>query len=176
MKKSLSFWQFIGFLFTGLCGVLLHFAYDWSNKSVIIAPFSAVNESIFEHMKLLFFPMFIFAVAENFILKGDYKSFWTSKFVGITAGLVLIPVLYYSYTGIFGVSLDWVNIIIFFVAAAVSYLLETRLLKRGDKSRKFEGAALVILCVYAILFVLLTFAPPYIPLFEDPVTRRYGLT
>ena len=55
----MALWQKIGFFFTVVFGVLLHFLYEWSYNSVWIAPFSGVNESTWEHMKLLFFPMFI---------------------------------------------------------------------------------------------------------------------
>ena len=65
MKNKVFFWQLIGFLFTSVAGILLHFAYDWSNESPFIASSAAVNESIWEHMKLLFFPMFLYAAIEN---------------------------------------------------------------------------------------------------------------
>lgn len=53
MKKSIPYWQAAGFIFTAILGTLLHFLFDWTNGSVIAALFSAVNESIWEHMKLL---------------------------------------------------------------------------------------------------------------------------
>ena len=56
MKRRLWRWQLAGFIFTAVLGVLLHFLYDWTNESLVVALFSAVNESTFEHMKLLFFP------------------------------------------------------------------------------------------------------------------------
>lgn len=174
MRKSLTLWQLIGFIFTAIAGVLLHFAYDWSNQSPIIAPFAAVNESIWEHMKLLFFSMFIFAFIESCFLGDEYENFWCAKLIGILSGVLLIPVLYYTYTGVFGVSLDWINIIIFFVAATTAYLLETRLLHR-EHGRCFPRIALGILYVLAFIFVVLTYIPPNIPLFEDPMTGNYGV-
>ena len=62
MKNSFFKWQLIGFVTTVICGVLLHFLYEWSGESIWVAPISAVNESTWEHMKLLFIPMFIFAI------------------------------------------------------------------------------------------------------------------
>ena len=89
------------------------------------ALFSAVNESIWEHMKLLFYPMLLFAVLEQRFLKQPVNSFWCVKLKGIALGLTLIPVIYYSYTGILGIRIDWINIAIFFISAAVTYLYET---------------------------------------------------
>ena len=108
MKKSLKVWQFAGFIFTVIAGVLLHFIFDWTNKNVIIAAFSAVNESIFEHTKLLFFPMFIFALVQNRYIGREYGDFWCIKLIGIVSGVILIPVLYYTINGVFGNMPGWV--------------------------------------------------------------------
>lgn len=54
MKRSIKLWQLWGFAVTSLGGTLLHFLYDWLDKPAWIAPFSGVNESTWEHMKLLF--------------------------------------------------------------------------------------------------------------------------
>ena len=67
MKRDLSLWQLVGFAFTALGGTLLHFLYDWTNNN-IVAAFTAVNESTWEHMKLLYFPLFFFFFATKQIL------------------------------------------------------------------------------------------------------------
>ena len=69
MKQNLLLWLFGGFVFTALGGVLLHFLYDWSGQSILIAPFSGINESTWEHMKLIYYPMFIFSIYKVVILK-----------------------------------------------------------------------------------------------------------
>ena len=175
LKKSLTFYQTIGFLFTGITGSLLHFLYEWTNESILIAPFSAVNESVWEHMKLLFYPMFIFAVAEKPFLISRYRSFHCAKLSGTVVGLLIIPVLYYTYTGALGVSADWFNIAIFFIAAAAAYFTETLIMKSVGSSCRFPSLVFIILCLIALSFVLLTFIQPEIPLFRDPVTGIYGI-
>ena len=100
MKRNLLMWQFAGFVTTAVCGTLLHFIYDLTNENIMAAAFSAVNESTWEHMKLMYFPMFIFALVQSRFF-GEYKSFWCVKLTGITAGLVMIPVLYYTCSGAF---------------------------------------------------------------------------
>lgn len=105
MKHSVTKLQIIGFSVTALGGVLLHFLYDLTGNNILISVVSAVNESTWEHMKLLFFPMFIFALTEYSFLK-ERKNFWCIKLIGILAGLVLIPVLFYTYNGVFGKSPD----------------------------------------------------------------------
>ena len=174
MNKSLYNWQIAGFVFTGIAGVILHFLFDWSGESIIIAPFAAVNESVFEHMKLLFLPMFIFSIIESCYIKKEYENFWCVKLIGILLGVLLIPVLYYTINGAFGMTPDWVNIAIFFIASALSYWVETRLLKSNNIACNYPQKALLVLCLVAFIFMLLTFMTPKIPLFEDPITNTYG--
>ena len=175
MKKSLKFWQICGFISTSISGVILHFLYDWSGESILIAPFSAVNESIWEHMKLLFFPLFLYALIEYRLIGKKYDNFWNSKLAGTLTGLLLIPIIYYTYTGILGVNADWFNIIIFFIAAAVSYFIETLLLNSNISFCKSSVMAFSILCIIALLFVIFTFIQPKIPMFQDMSTGKFGI-
>ena len=69
MKRQIGLWQLMGFAVTSLGRTLLHFLYDWTGEAVWVAPFSGVNESTWEHMKLLFWPMFIFAIIESFFFR-----------------------------------------------------------------------------------------------------------
>lgn len=174
MKRNLSLWQFAGFALTTLGGTLLHFLYDWTNKSLLIAPFSGVNESTWEHMKLLFFPLFIFALIQSRFFK-EYQNFWCIKLTGTVIGLILIPILFYTYNGVFGKSPDLVNISIFFISVAISFLLETRLFKNGTLRCKRPWLAFAVICLIGILFVVFTFATPRIPVFQDPITQAYGI-
>ncbi len=169
MKRDVTLWQFAGFTVTSLGGTLLHFLYDWSNQSIFAAPFSAVNESAWEHMKLLFFPMFIFALIQSCFFK-EYKNFWWVKLAGIATGLVLIPTLFYTYNGAIGKSPDWVNIAIFFISAAVAFALEAWLLKRGSMKWELPWLAFALICLIGVLFVVFTFSPPQLPLFKDPLS------
>ncbi len=174
MKKSIRLWQFAGFVFASVLGVLLHFLFDWSGESISVAPFSAVNESIWEHLKLLFFPMFVFAFIENQYIGKSYKNLWCIKLIGIVFGVVLTPILYYVINGAFGKTPDWVNIVIFFVSVMASYILETKLLEKNLIKCEAPKTALGALWLIALIFVIFTFAPPQIPLFQDPATGGYG--
>ena len=173
MKKDLFLWSFGGFVFTTLLGTILHFLYEWTGKSILIAPLSAVNESTWEHMKIMFFPMFVFAIIQSCFFK-EYNNFWGIKLFGILAGLVMIPVLFYTISGIFGKTPDIINISIFFVSAGVAFILEAYLFKNyhGCKS---PVTSFFIICFIAFLFIAFTFIPPHIPLFEDPLTNSYGI-
>ena len=174
MKHSVGLWQLWGFAVTSLGGTLLHFLYDWLGGAKWIAPFSGVNESTWEHMKLLFWPMLLFAFVQGFFFRG-YKSFPCVKLRGILIGLLLIPVLFYTYNGAIGKSPDFVNIAIFFLSAAVAYIYEVRALQGDRVTCKHPRRAVGMLLFLALLFVLFTYFPPRIGLFRDPLTGTYGI-
>ena len=66
------------------------------------AAFAAVNESTWEHMKLLFFPLFLFSVVQLCCLGRTYPNFLAVRGVSTLTGVLLIPVLYYTYSGAVG--------------------------------------------------------------------------
>ncbi len=175
MKRSIGLWQLMGFAVTALGGTLLHFLYDWTGKAVWIAPFSGVNESTWEHMKLLFWPMFFYAIEQSFFFK-DQEAFWCVKLKGILVGLVMIPILFYTYNGVIGQSPDWINIVIFFVSAAIAYIFETKQFSDEAIACKSPKLAFALLSLIAVLFILFTFKTPEIGIFKDPLTGTYGIT
>lgn len=172
--RNISLWQLWGFAVTSLGGTLLHFLYDWTGKSLLAAPFSGVNESTWEHMKLLFWPMLIYTLAQGFFFRG-YEGFICVKLRGILLGLASIPFFFYTYNGIFGKSPDWINIAIFFISAAAAYIYEWLALKKGKLQCKAPLTAAAILIGIALLFVVFTFWAPKIAIFKDPLTGAYGI-
>ena len=63
-NKRLFISTIIGVIFVSAAGTLLHFVYSWTGNNSIIGLFAPVNESTWEHMKLLYFPMLLFCAAE----------------------------------------------------------------------------------------------------------------
>ena len=116
----------------------------------------------------------LFAYAE-----GEKKKMLLSvilSVVSVTAGLALIPTLYYTYTGVWGDHVLWADAAIFYLSAAVTFWMDD-LLHRQRRLWKMgcQVAGLVWLWVLAFLFVWWTFSPPHIALFRDPLTGLYGI-
>jgi len=172
--SSIGICQLVGFAVTSLGGTILHFLYSWLGEAIWIAPFSGVNESTWEHMKLLFWPMLIFALVESFFFR-DRGDFWCVKLRGILLGLILIPVLFYTYNGVIGRSPDWLNIAIFFVSAAIAFLYETRLFNSEKLYCKSQKLPIAVLSAIALLFIVFTFITPEIGIFRDPLSGAYGI-
>ena len=171
MRRKLFFWELGGFLFTGALGTLLHFVYEWSGQSALAAWFSAVNESTWEHMKLLFVPLFLFTLVQLCFMGRTESNLLAVRSVSALTGLALIPVLYYTYTGALGLHLLWADIVIFFLADLVLFWLDYRLLSRG---RCFAGWQQLLgaaaLWALAFCFVWCTFRPPALPMWQSPET------
>lgn len=170
-------WHIAGAIFTAAAGTVLHFVYDWFGSDIAVM-FGAVNESTWEHMKLLFFPMLVFGIAEYFAYGKKQKGFLPIRTASVCLSLLLIPVIFYTYTGAFGKSTTLVNLALFYFSVFAGWFFSYRQLK---KSRRIFLSLCAELLSYAVLLGLLvcffsfTKNPPQIPLFRDPVSGTYGL-
>ena len=176
VRKNLRHWEIAGFLFVGAMGVLLHYVYGWSGHNTLVAAFAGVNESTWEHMKLLYLPYFVFTMVQFTAFAEPFRNFFATKATAGLVGLLLIPLLHYTIAGMFGAPPDWANVVIFFVADAVMYFVSDRLLNayalRGG-AWQLLGFALLWALMFA--FILFTYRTPQLPLFRDPVTFQYGI-
>ena len=152
----------------------MHFLYEWLDEAAFIAPFSGVNESTWEHMKLLFWPMLIYAIVQSFFFR-ERADFPCVKMRGILLGITLIPIIFYTYNGAVGKSPDWLNIAIFFVCAAAAYIYEARLFASEKIKCTSRWIPASVLSLVALLFVIFTFFTPEIGIFKDPLTGSYGI-
>ena len=176
MRKRLFYWEVAGFLFTAALGTLLHFVYDWSGGSTLAAAFSAVNESTWEHMKLLFFPAFLFSVVQVWVLGRTYPDLLEVRAKAVLTGLALIPVLFYTYTGVLGYHVMWADVAVFFLADLGAFLADFSLLRRGRLSQPWQQLlGLAALWALAFCFVWCTFRPVRLALWRDPVTNQFGI-
>lgn len=176
MRKRLFYWEAIGFGAVCLLGTLGHFLYDWTGENRAVAAFFPVNESTWEHMKLLATPYLLYTLAECCSLARELENFLAAKAAGLLAGLLAIPVLFYSIGGMFGGPPEWVNISIFFVAAAVAFFVSHRVMTHGAlRGGWWQAIGFLLLWGSLLLSVWCTFHPPELPLFLDPVTLTYGI-
>jgi len=141
----------------------------------LVGAIAAVNESVWEHLKLGFWPALVFAAWEYSRFGKSANNFRFAKTLGIYLIPITIVVLYYSYTAILGHGLLMVDIAIFVVAVVVGQLVSYRLLIASPLPKRLNRFAPIALIVLGILFVLFTFYPPQFPLFRDPVSGGYGI-
>ena len=169
-------WGLAGLFLTLIFGNLLHFVYDWSGQNSVAAAFAAVNESTWEHMKLLAMPWVIWSLVEAVALRSNRQSVLMARALGLLVGLVTIPTVYYTYTGALGVSSMIVDVVLFQAAVLLGALVSWRVLAKNKLTGPIWGAVgLLLLLGVAALFVWWTYAPPVLPIFIDPTNGTVGL-
>ena len=175
MKRKLLYLEIIGALFVIMIGALFHFIFEWSNQWLPLGAIVAVNESVWEHLKLVYWPLVFFSIIEYFSLKGKVNNFVLSKLTAIIIAETTILVTFYSYTAIIGTEILIVDILSFIIAISLGYLASYKLLK-FKKTPKWTTIISVLAMIFlGIIFVLFTYFPPEIPLFQDPETGLYGI-
>ena len=166
----------IGIFFTVLLGTLLHFTYDLSGNSDFVAILSAVNESTWEHLKLIFFPMIVFMLIEFFIYGKSYPNFFAGKLAGIISGMAFITVVFYTYNGIIGTSGGIFNILLFIAGVIFGHIVYCKILTREYlTSPVLNKLSVFALGALLVVFWVFTFYPPLLNIFKDPVTGGYGI-
>lgn len=163
-------WQVASTIFTFIAGTLLHFTYDWSGNNQIVAVFSAVNESTWEHLKLLFFPMLIFTIFEGIYIFKKTNNYIEAKTIGIIFGMLFITIFFFTYTGIIGTNFAILDIGSFFVGVILAEILAYKIMKKESFSTsRTKLLSIIILGLLVVLFIVFTFNPPNINYFRDPV-------
>ena len=196
--KALSRSTTAGIVFTLIAGTLLHFVYDWSQKAFLVSFFSPVNESTWEHLKLLFVPVFLYSAVEGLILRPCYPDLFRYRAIGCLAGMLALVSFFYTYSGILGRTFFLFDLLAFFIGVIVTYYLSSFLaLKKGqgttsaskgghDGSDSAVGArshalkkvfpfgktgyyeGLLIFLILYLFFAIVTWYPPAIGLFQTP--------
>ena len=174
MKKN-NFLKFtiLSGVFVMILGTLLHFVYEWSGDNIFVASFSAVNESTWEHLKLLFFPMLITTIIGYFYLSKSNANFLCARLFGILTALLFTVVFFYTYTGIIGTNFAFIDISIFFVAVVLGEFVSYKVLLSDFKCN--NAVAIFSLLILFVCFVVFTYYPPQIGLFKDPVSGLHGI-
>lgn len=164
MKNKLLKWEITGIIFTIIVGTLLHFVYEWSGESPLVSLFSPVNESVWEHLKMLFFPAMIFSFIEYLAVGYNYKGFFTTKAISFIIGMLTIILLFYTYTLFTGNEILAVDIAIFIIGIIVMYVFSYRQMECKNYS---DIPGIIILTIITLMFVIFTSFPPSLELFKD---------
>lgn len=163
MKSKL----YIIFRFILVCGlgILSHFLYDLSGQNILVGFFTSINESTWEHLKLLFFPMVFITILETIFSKKKLKDCIPARTIGILAGMTFIIIVFYTFWGISGRLVDFVNITIYIVAVWFAFRTEKYLLNK--KKLPDLCICIAILISITILFIIFTLHSPEVGIFYD---------
>jgi hypothetical protein len=107
------------FLIIAILGTLFHFIYDLSGSSKIIAAIAPVNESVWEHLKLAIFPIIFVLLIEKYFMNINIENFWTVLLTRIVIPIIVIPVVFYTYTSIVGEPILAIDIATFYISIII---------------------------------------------------------
>ena len=166
-------WEVFGIVFIFFLGSFLHSAFELSGYHKVVAMVAAVNESVWEHLKLGFWPAVFWALIEYpFLRKSNFIAAKAVSFYVIPFSIV---VLFYVYTTILGHDSPVLDILIFVIAIIVGQFASYKILESQNLLNETTGVALIAVILLAFTFVVFTFYPPHLSLFEDPFTGGYGI-
>ena len=167
MNNKLLKWEILGGIFLIIAGSFMHFVYSnfWPNIfTSLIAP---INESVWEHMKLAYFPLFLFSILEYFILKTkNINRFFYIKITEMYLIMFVTAISFYTYSGILGYNLLAIDILTYFLAVIAGQIYSYKNLK-SEIDKKYASSLNWILGIILIVaFSLFTFYQPNIALFK----------
>ena len=165
--KTLKSYIFTGAIFVSILGTLLHFAYAWSYKNVLVGLFAPTSESTWEHMKLIFFPMLIYGTWMSFKLNEAYPSVTSAVMWGTLLGTSLIPIIFYTYSGILGTHFAVLDILTFYISVALAFFAVFKATLRCSVE-KYKKTLVWVLLIWSALFIIFSIYPPGFGIFADP--------
>ena len=164
-KKNIS-----AIISISVLGILGHFLYELTGENKIIGLFFPVSESIWEHLKLVFFPSLIYFLFEYFSSSKMPPNYIPAAIMGILCGMLSVVVLYYTITGVIGRNIDFINILIFFIAVIITVSKRNKIIGYGTEySKKSTTILLGTAFIFIVVFAFWSFLPPKLSIFIPPI-------
>lgn len=163
----------ISFFILSVFGTLLHFTHGWLKNGVLLHIFSAVNESTWEHMKLLVAPTILVMVFQYIFLNNEYTNIINGILILYIVEIVSIPLLYEPLRLILKKVPFIFTILVFYIAIVLGLFFEYLILK-NNISILSEFISLILILIITLKFSIFTYFPPKHFLFRDPVTGKFG--
>lgn len=169
MVSKIRFWEITGVVFVLIAGSLLHFTYDWFNHSKLAAIFSAVNESIYEHLKITFWPILIYSIFEYIALSKITNNFIIAKAACLLVTLASMVIMFYGYTALTRQNFLIADIAVFILSICFGQITSYKILTKDQLKPILSYISMLIILILIIIFSLFTLFPPKSFLFKDPV-------
>lgn len=170
MKSNPFTWKWIVFvsIFIIVLGSIFHFTYEWSGENEFVASFSATNESVWEHLKLLLYPTVIACLIVYGFTKGN--NLGVGMFLGLFFAIFTIMFLFYTYVGAFTHpdTVLAIDILIFIISGIIAALVSTYIFSQEETEPFIQAISWVGLVTLFLLFTVFTYQPPDVPIFVPP--------
>lgn len=170
-KKKL---KVIGTIIAFLLCFPCHYIYD-KFPNFITSIFFPVNESIWEHMKILFTSIMVSSVIQKTIMylkKEDMTNICFSNFISAILSIPIFLVMYLPITYIFGENFI-MTILIMLLTIIIVEILAYKIMNMKDF--KMENVTILLVILIYVVFTILTYYPLKNDLFIDVEKLIYGI-
>lgn len=175
--KREELWIILGVPILFLVGCLFHFLYDITGKLAVVGAIVPVNESVWEHEKLMVAPIIIWWIfyylvhQEKHLL--DRRKWMTGVVAALVSSTALMPMVYYFYTQAFGIEAVVIDIIILLICLAFGQLLGLHIYKYSNGMPVWLSIVIIAFIIMGV--VVATFYTPHIAIFRDRISGQYGI-
>ncbi|MBE6062906.1 MAG: hypothetical protein E7207_04940 [Clostridium butyricum] len=161
----------LGIPFIFLLSIPLHFAYEFSGSNPIIGIFTPVNESIWEHLKLSFYPMLIWWFISFLVLekccKLSAENWFSACVFSLIGSPIIITSLYYINTCGFSLHSLILDIFSLFIGIFLGQILALHIYTHKKFNIYDLYSSISIILIIILLFTFFTFCPPNYPIFIE---------
>ena len=148
-------------------GSVAHFVHGWTGRTWVTALVFPIDESVWEHTRLATWPGLAVLVIQGRYLRGTLVRPGLAFAAYVLTAPTLIALLYYGYTGAFGVhALAW-DLTVFVIAVVTGQAVALSVGTRGVRTRRGEVLGWVITALVALGSIAWTFWAPDLPMFRE---------
>lgn len=161
-------------LIIALC-FLFHFLYEWF-PNPLFAIFFPVNESIWEHMKILFSSICFYGIIDYIILyknKIGFNNFFFNIFATAFLSVVVYLLIFIPIYKILGENMI-VSISLMIIVIILSQIISYFILK-SKHIHYINSISFILIIISYIIFGYLTYNPIRNYLFLDNIKNIYGI-
>ena len=171
---SLKKIQIIGVFGIFLLSFLFHFMYEWFPNTLFSLIFT-VNESIWEHMKLIFYSFLAFGIIDYILLKKytEFNNSLFNLFIVPVLGIIIYLIIYLPLYNMLGENMI-VSIVLLFIVIAIEQIISYYLLKHKEIKYQNIAGIIGILLIFS-MFIYFTYNPIHNYIFFDTKNSKYGI-
>lgn len=163
----------ISVIVISIVGTLSHFIYELSNHNKYVGIFAAVNESVWEHIKIALTPTLLWGIVDG-LAYGTNPNYFLAKTVSLVILIIVIPLLFYGHRYVAKKDYFVFDIVIFYIAIIFSQLSFYHLLQIEPISFILCYLSCISLFIIFGCYMIFTLLPIKNDIFKDPLTNKYG--
>lgn len=146
----------ISYLVTVTLGTLNHFIYEWTNKFGLLKPFVSIDESVFEHLKLIYYPMIFVSIFESFFSKKNISDNLLTRNIGAISACILLVIFNFTYKSFNNnESIPLIDISSYYIFVLFGYIISIKL-EKLEKIDIFRKISYILLFITIIFFSVFT--------------------